>query len=101
MERELKSDNINNKNKLRIMNTKFGNFEVSDNGKGCGAVLKMNGVQIIQFPTTPWWDKDTILKRLDKNKKLVESRIAKNVAKETPKKQTLEDIVTDYKELKW
>ena len=72
------------------MYTKFGNFEVSDNGKGCGAVLKMNGVQIIQFPTTPWWDKDTILKRLDKN-----------VAKETPKEQTLEDIVTDYKELKW
>ncbi len=82
------------------MYTKFGDFEVSDNGKG-GAILSMSGVQIIQFPTTPWWDKDTLLKRLDKNKKLVEKRIAEKVEKESPKKRTLEDIVTDYKDLKW
>jgi hypothetical protein len=82
------------------MYTKFGNFEVSDNGKG-GVILSMKGVQIIQFPTTPWWDKDTMLKRLEKNKKVVEKRIAEKFGKETPKEQTLEDIVTDYKELKW
>lgn len=82
------------------MYTKFGDFEVSDNGKG-GAILSMSGVQIIQFPTTPWWDKDTLLKRLDKNKKLVEKRIAEKVEKESPKKRTLENIVTDYKDLKW
>ena len=82
------------------MYTKFGDFEVSDNGKG-GAILSMGGVQIIQFPTTPWWDKDTLLKRLDKNKKLVEKRIAEKVEKESPKKGTIEDIVTDYKDLKW
>ena len=79
------------------MNTKFGNFEVSDNGKG-GAILSMSGVQIIQFPTTPWWNKDELLKRLDKNRKVVTQRISEKVGNVSVK-QTIENVVTDYKEL--
>lgn len=80
------------------MNTKYGNFEVKDNNNG-GAILSMNGVDIIQFPKTAWWNVDGLLKEVEKNGELIEKRLSQRVTTTTPQvnesnvKETLEELM--------
>ena len=46
--------------------TKYGFFEVSDNGSN-GTILSVYGNKVFEFPTISWWDKDNIEKALEKN----------------------------------
>ena len=44
--------------------TKYGFFEVSDNGSN-GTILSVYGNKVFEFPTISWWDKDNIEKALE------------------------------------
>lgn len=44
--------------------TKYGVFEVTDNGSN-GTILSVNSNKVYEFPTISWWDKDNIEKALE------------------------------------
>ena len=45
--------------------TKYGLFEVTDNGSN-GSILLLNGIKVIEYPTISWWDKDKLEKALER-----------------------------------
>ena len=44
--------------------TKYGVFEVTDNGSN-GSILSVNGNKVYEFPKISWWDKDRLEKALE------------------------------------
>lgn len=74
------------------MNTKYGEFEVRDNGKG-GAILSIDKKDIVQFPKTSWWDMDGLLREVGKNGKLIEKRIKERIGKVEEKELKGEDCL--------
>ena len=59
---------------VATINTKYGVFEVSDNGNG-GSVLFMNGKKICEFPKIEWWNSDRLISALDEHDEVVRERI--------------------------
>lgn len=61
-----------------MITTKYGVFEVSDNGNG-GASLFMNDVKVCEFPKIAWWNVDGITAAVEEHHELIEKRIAERV----------------------
>ena len=59
---------------MNAITTKYGVFEVSDNGNG-GANLYVGGVKVCEFPKVAWWNKDAIENGIEQHHELIEKRI--------------------------
>lgn len=85
----------NNRKANKIMattaiNTKYGTFGVTDNGKG-GTILSYNGHKICGFEKIAWWNKDAIENAIKANRKEIKERILK--VKSSGVKVTEQNIV--------
>lgn len=67
---------------MNTITTKYGIFNVTDNGKN-GAIICIGNVKIVEFPKVSWWDLDSLEKTIEENIYLIEKRIQECV--NTPK----------------
>lgn len=61
-----------------IITTKYGVFEVINNGNG-GASLYVEETKICEFPKVHWADKDAIDKAVEQHHEVIEKRIKERV----------------------
>lgn len=57
-----------------VVNVSYGTFQIIDaqNSKGHGVYVKtLDGVSVLALPNAYWWDKDTIVNELEKQKENV------------------------------
>lgn len=67
---------------MNTITTKYGTFNVTDNGKN-GAIICIGNVKIAEFPKVSWWDLDSLEKAIEENIDLIEKRIEERM--NTPK----------------
>ena len=63
---------------MNTITTKYGTFNVTDNGKN-GTIICIGNVKIAEFPTVSWWDFDSLEKAIGENIDLIERRIEERV----------------------
>ena len=59
---------------INVVNVSYGTFQIVDakNAKGCGVYVKtLDGIGVLALPNAYWWDKDTIVNELEKQKENV------------------------------
>lgn len=61
-----------------MITTKYGTFNVTDNGKN-GAIISIGNVKIAEFPKVSWWDFDSLEKAIGENIDLIEKRIEEHM----------------------
>lgn len=59
---------------MNTITTKYGTFNVTDNGKN-GTIICIGNVKIAEFPKVSWWDFDALEKAIGENIDLIEKRI--------------------------
>ena len=59
---------------MNTITTKYGTFNVTDNGKN-GTIICIGNVKIAEFPKVSWWDFDSLEKAIGENIDLIEKRI--------------------------
>ena len=77
--------------KTNFIRTKYGTFGVEQSNNGTS--LFVGETKVIEFPKVNWWDTDTILNKVEKNKRIGEA--ANNV---TPKVER-DNVETVLKEV--
>ena len=63
---------------MNTITTKYGTFNVTDNGKN-GAIISIGNVKIAEFTKVSWWDFDLLEVAIGKNIGLIEKRIEERV----------------------
>ena len=63
---------------MNTITTKYGTFNVTDNGKN-GSIISMGNVKIVEFPKVAWWNVDLVEKAIERNIEVIEKRIAERV----------------------
>ncbi len=83
---------------MNIINTKYGSFEVVDNGNG-GASLYINDVKICEFPKVAWWNVDAIEKGLEEHKELIQKRIEERVKEVNVTRENAVEVISQIMEV--
>lgn len=65
---------------MNTITTKYGTFNVTDNGK-YGTILSIGNVTIAQFPNISWWNRDLLENAIEQHSELIEQRIEERVNK--------------------
>ena len=63
---------------MNTITTKYGTFNVTDNGKN-GTIICIGNVEIAEFTKVSWWDFDLLEKAIGENIGLIEKRIEERV----------------------
>ena len=66
---------------MNTITTKYGTFNVTGNGKKCGAILSIGNVTIAEFPNISWWNWDRLENAIEQHSELIEKRIEERVNK--------------------
>ena len=59
---------------MNAIATKYGTFNVTDNGNG-GVALYHGEKKVFDHNNIPWWNTDAILDVLDKNKEVIIKKV--------------------------
>ena len=65
---------------MNTITTRYGTFNVTDNGK-YGTILSIGNVTIAQFPNISWWNRDLLENAIEQHSELIEQRIEERVNK--------------------
>jgi len=65
---------------MNTITTKYGTFNVTDNGNN-GAIISIGNENIAEFPNVSWWNADLLEKVIEQNIKVIEKRIEERVNK--------------------
>lgn len=79
---------------MNTINTKFGCFDVTDNG-GNGCCLFMDGKKICEFPKIGWWDRDKIEIALSEHEDVVRERIKERVKIIDVSNENVEEVLEE------
>lgn len=63
---------------MNTITTKYGTFNVADNGKG-GAIISVGNVKIAEFPKVSWWNWDSLENAIEQNIEEINKRIEERV----------------------
>lgn len=81
--------------KTNFIRTKYGTFGIEQSNNGTS--LFVGETKVIEFPKVNWWDTDTILSKVEKNKDLIVKRVGEAANNATPKveRENVETILKD------
>ena len=65
---------------MNTIATKYGTFNVTDNGNN-GSIVCIGDVKIAEFPNVSWWNADLLEKVIGQNINVIEKRIEERVNK--------------------
>lgn len=77
---------------MNTINTKYGVFEVVDNGNG-GVCLFIGKAKICEFPKVAWWNMDAIEKGIEQHREMIEKRIKERVTELNVTKENASDVI--------
>ena len=59
---------------MNTITTKYGTFNVTDNGKN-GTIISVKNVKIAEFSNVSWWNWDSLENAIEQNIEIIEKRI--------------------------
>lgn len=77
---------------MNIINTKYGSFEIVDNGNG-GTSLFVGKAKICEFPKVAWWNLDAILTAIEQHHEIIEKRVEERVVEIEVTKDNAADVL--------
>lgn len=83
---------------MNIINTKYGTFEVVDNGNG-GTSLFIGKSKICEFPNIAWWNLDNLEAAVEQHHDVIEKRIAERVTENKVTKENAAEVLVQLIEV--
>lgn len=77
---------------MNTINTKYGTFEVVDNGNG-GTSLFIGKAKICEFPKISWWNVDGILTAVEQHHDVIVKRIVERVPEVEVTRENAADVI--------
>lgn len=77
---------------MNKIDTKYGSFEIVDNGNG-GTSLFIGKAKICEFPKVAWWNVDGLLTAIEQHHEVIEERIKERVVEFEITRENVADVL--------
>lgn len=83
---------------MNIINTKYGSFEIMDNGNG-GTSLFIGKAKICEFPKVAWWNLDALHTAIEQHHEVIEKRVNERVKEVEVTKENAAEVLAQLIEV--